>query len=75
MWHLDRWHRGAYSYWRPGQYTSIAGYEGVAEGGAHFAGEHTAYDYQGFMNGAVESGERAASEVAAAVLAARQLDA
>lgn len=70
VWHLDKWHRGAYSYWRPGQYTTIAGYEGVAEGGVHFAGEHTAYDSQGFMNGAVESGERAASEVVAAMRSA-----
>ena len=72
VWHLDKWHRGAYSYWRPGQYTTIAGYEGVAEGGIHFAGEHTAYNFQGFMNGAVASGERAADEVASAMRLAIQ---
>jgi monoamine oxidase len=70
VWHLDRWHRGAYSYWRPGQYTTIAGYEGVAECGVHFAGEHTDYDFQGFMNGAVQSGERVANEVAGAMRSA-----
>jgi monoamine oxidase len=31
----------------------------------HFAGEHTSIDSQGYLNGAVESGERAAREVAA----------
>ncbi|MFJ8237651.1 FAD-dependent oxidoreductase [Ureibacillus sp. NPDC094379] len=28
-----------------------------------FAGEHTSIDYQGYLNEAVESGERAAQEV------------
>ena len=38
-------------------------YEGVQEGNIHFAGEHTDPEEQGFLNGAVTSGERAASEV------------
>lgn len=29
----------------------------------HFAGEHTSYDSQGYLNGGVESGMRAANEV------------
>jgi monoamine oxidase len=29
----------------------------------HFAGEHTSHRYQGFMEGAVSSGERAAREL------------
>jgi monoamine oxidase len=29
----------------------------------HFAGEHTSREWQGFLNGAVESGQRAAREV------------
>jgi Flavin containing amine oxidoreductase len=33
----------------------------------HFAGEHTATGNQGFLEGAVETGERAADEVLAAV--------
>ena len=28
-----------------------------------FAGEHTSQDFQGYLNGAVETGERAASEI------------
>jgi len=63
-WSADRWHNGAYSYWRVGQYTTIAGYEGVQEGNVHFAGEHTNWEEQGFLNGALTSGERVAKEVA-----------
>jgi monoamine oxidase len=33
----------------------------------HFAGEHTSVDFQGYMEGAVESGERAAAEVLGAL--------
>lgn len=29
----------------------------------HFAGEHTSFDYQGYMNGAVVSGNRVAEEI------------
>jgi monoamine oxidase len=35
------------------------------QGGVHFAGEHTSIDFQGYLNGAVETGERAAGEVLA----------
>jgi monoamine oxidase len=34
-------------------------------GSCHFAGEHTSTDAQGYLEGAVESGERAAREVLA----------
>jgi len=34
------------------------------EGSIHFAGEHTSTEFYGFLNGAVESGERAAKAVA-----------
>ena len=33
------------------------------EGNCHFCGEHTSIDFQGYLNGAVETGERAAGEV------------
>lgn len=59
---------GSYSYRKIGQYTKFAGIEGEREGimgNCHFAGEHTSIEYQGYMNGAVESGERAANEIAA----------
>ncbi len=62
-WSLDAWHKGAYSYWKVGQYTAFSGYEQVQERNIHFAGEHTAPEDQGFLNGGVDSGERAATEV------------
>jgi monoamine oxidase len=30
-----------------------------------FAGEHTSFRWQGYMNGAIESGKRAATEIRA----------
>ena len=36
-------------------------------GSCNFAGEHTSIDAQGYLEGAVESGERAAREVLAAL--------
>jgi monoamine oxidase len=64
-WPGDEWTRGSYSFWKVGQYTAFAGIEGRQEGNAHFCGEHTSVDFQGYLNGAVETGERAAAEVIA----------
>jgi monoamine oxidase len=66
-WAAYPWTKGAYSYWRVGQYTSIAGSEREAVRSCHFAGEHTSVDFQGYLNGAVESGYRAAGEILAAL--------
>jgi monoamine oxidase len=63
-WSRDPWHFGSYSFWRVGRYTTFAGYEGVQEGNVHFAGEHTEPENQGFLEGAVLSGERVAGEIA-----------
>ena len=49
--------------WQVGQYTRFAGVEGEQEGNAHFCGEHTSIDAQGYLEGAVETGERAAVEI------------
>ena len=59
------WTKGSYSYWKVGQYTAFGGVEREREGNCHFAGEHTSVDFQGYLNGAVESGERAAGEILA----------
>lgn len=64
-WPRNPFTRGAYSFYRPGQYTQFGGAEGEREANAHFCGEHTSRDWQGFMNGAVETGERAAAEILA----------
>ena len=65
FWTGYEWTRGSYSYWKVGQYTEFAGIEGRPEGNAYFCGEHTSIDFQGYLNGAVETGERAAAEMVA----------
>ena len=62
-WPGDPFTLGSYTYWQVGQYTLFGGIEGKQEGHAHFCGEHTSIDAQGYLEGAVETGERAASEV------------
>ena len=66
FWTGYQWTKGSYSYWKVGQYAKFAGAEREPEGNCHFAGEHTSIDFQGYLNGAVESGERAAGEIIAA---------
>jgi monoamine oxidase len=63
-WIFNPWSKGAYTCPQPGQYTSIFGAGSVTEGNVFFAGEHTSTEYFGYLNGAVESGERAAKQVA-----------
>jgi monoamine oxidase len=65
FWTAYPWTKGSYSYWKVGQYQAFAGAEGERSGNCHFAGEHTSIDFQGYLNGGVESGERAASEILA----------
>ena len=62
-WVDDPWVRGSYAGFGPGQYTDFWGFLELREGPVHFAGEHTSTFSQGFLNGGVESGERAAREV------------
>jgi monoamine oxidase len=58
---------GSYSTYKVGQMIRFGGAESEPEGPLHFAGEHTSAEFQGFMEGAAESGLRAAKEVAAAL--------
>ena len=62
--HLSPFFRASYSFYKPGQYTTFAGYEAVRQGGVLFAGEHTSIDFQGFMEGGAAEGKRAARELA-----------
>jgi monoamine oxidase len=65
FWTGYEWTKGSYSYWKVGQYTKFSGMEKVRQGNCHFCGEHTSQDFQGYLNGGVETGERAAAEVLA----------
>jgi monoamine oxidase len=64
-WSKYRFALGSYSCLRPGHYTDFYGIEAQPELGGRllFAGEHTSTAYSGFMNGAVESGLRAARQI------------
>src|SRR5690606_34632946 len=62
-WPSHPWSLGSYACFRPGQWTTLRGAIGESVGNLHFAGEHCAYDNQGFMEGGVESGEWAAQAI------------
>jgi monoamine oxidase len=66
-WVQDPWIHGSYTAFLPGQTTAWWGTLGRPIGTVHFAGEHTSVYSQGFLNGGVESGDRAAGEVIAAL--------
>ena len=59
----DPWVKGAWPYYKPGQFTGFSGIEGKREGNIHFAGDATEWDFVGFMEGALLSGERCAAEI------------
>jgi monoamine oxidase len=61
-WSAEPWARGAFALYRPGEMTALMPALASAEDGLHFAGEHTSI-WTGWMEGALESGERAAHEV------------
>jgi monoamine oxidase len=61
-WDEDGWARGAYSWFKPGQMTELLPHIARPEGRIPFAGEH-ASDWPGWMQGAFQSGHRAAREI------------
>jgi monoamine oxidase len=63
FWTGYQWTKGSYSYWKVGQYTKFSGMEKVRQGNCHFAGEHTSQDNQGYLEGAVETGQRVVDEI------------
>jgi monoamine oxidase len=52
---------------RVNQYIRFAGVEREAQNGVQFCGEHTSIDAQGYLEGAVETGQRAAAEMISAL--------
>ena len=62
-WGADAFAGGGWAYFRPGQIRRFGRALAAAHGRIHFAGEHLAQANRG-MEGAMESGERAAGEVA-----------
>ena len=62
MWPTYEFTQGSYTCPKVGQVTTLFGATGTDELGGRllFAGEHTSSDFSGFMNGAIESGNRTA---------------
>ncbi len=64
-WETDPWAGGGYAVFGPGFDPTWRDVLPRPHGRITFAGEHTSARWQGYMNGAVETGERAAAEIAA----------
>ncbi|MEK6279064.1 MAG: NAD(P)/FAD-dependent oxidoreductase [Acidobacteriota bacterium] len=65
-WQRDRYTQGAYAFFRPGQWFTLRPILQRPHGKVLFAGEHLA-DWQGFMEGAVVTGEAAAKSLTAKI--------
>lgn len=63
-WPTNPFVKGSYSGYKVLQATTFAGVERERWENLHFCGEHTNKTYQGFMEGAVVSGARVATEIA-----------
>lgn len=70
VWEDDPWARGGYAYFDPAFDPLWRAWLARPAGPIVFAGEHTSIASQGYMNGAIETGLRAAAEIAAMVSSA-----
>jgi monoamine oxidase len=70
-WQRDPFTRGAYAIYRPGQWFGVRPLLQRPHGKVLFAGEHLA-DWQGFMEGAVVTGEEAAKAISGRARARRR---
>jgi monoamine oxidase len=61
-WDTDEWSRGGYAWYKPGQMASLMPHVARTEGRIHFAGEHASSLF-GWMQGALESGNRVVQEI------------
>ena len=65
-WEDDPWARGGYAFFDPAFDPAWRDALAWPHRRVMFAGEHTSFRWQGYMNGGVESGQRAAAEIALA---------
>jgi monoamine oxidase len=59
--------KASYTCPKPGQWNTAMLYTSEPVGDVYFAGEHCSVDYQGFMNGAAETGRLAAEQITAKI--------
>lgn len=62
-WEKSPWVQGGYAVFGPGFDPALRSWLARPCGRLFFAGEHTSLRWQGYMNGAIESGLRAAAEI------------
>ena len=55
-WPSDQWTQAGYSFPAPGEVTTVGPILRSGAGRIHFAGEHTCYQFVGYMEGALNSG-------------------
>jgi monoamine oxidase len=67
VWEADPFSRGGYAFFSPAFDPSLRDWLSRPHNRLFFAGEHTSVRWQGYMNGAVESGRRAALEIRSTV--------
>jgi monoamine oxidase len=67
-WEKDPWAKGGYAFFDTSFTPSDRDALARPAGRVLFAGEHTAVRWQGYVNGAVESGQRAAAEIRAILM-------
>ena len=65
-WVNDEFNRGTWATFGAGQFAKYEVAVGEPEGRLHFGGSHTARRWRAFIDGAIESGKRAAAEILAA---------
>jgi monoamine oxidase len=63
-WERDVWAKGGYAVFDPAFDPALRDWLARPSGRVAFAGEHTSRKWQGYMSGAIESGRRAALEIA-----------
>ncbi|MBS1600217.1 MAG: FAD-dependent oxidoreductase [Bacteroidetes bacterium] len=63
-WSKNPFSEASYSSFKKGQWSTLAGWEAVPLGDIYFAGEHVSLDFQGYMNGAAQTGRIAADMIA-----------
>jgi monoamine oxidase len=73
VWENEPWSKGGYAFFDPGFDPLDRDWLSRPRGSIFFAGEHTSLRWQGYMNGAVESGQRAAAEIVATHALRRRL--
>jgi monoamine oxidase len=62
-WQREPWVGGAYAFYRPGQWFTVRPTLQRPHGRVYFAGEHLGDNWQGFMEGAINTGQGAARDV------------